>query len=1124
MAKSSSQQVVDFLIEIVSSLLPKSTDDIAKSVIGVFRDQSGNLLKKQHLKRELLEATQKAESNFKELAKEQLKNDELTQAVASFPLFDRKSFQSMLRSLPEHLKEEYLAQHVEIYITDDRKGKFTPAELCEGITIYLNCLRKELLKVDGYTEIIAQFATLRIDAQTAQIDAKIEQIHRTLDASNLKDGSKMGGSRSVEVHGDVINSTLITGDGNVVSINIDSKKIVTALFTVPKPVQDFTGREKELEQLRAVFLRGAVITGVSGGGGIGKTELARKLADEIKDDYPDARMSIDLLGTSEVPLSSEKVMRQLLEPFYPNQKLPDEFGQLKGIYQQTFSTRKALLVLDNAANAAQVRPLIPPAPSITIITSRRYFSLTEFGLKEPFSLDVLSVEESRRLLSITSAKLLEVPDEDKDRISRLCGYLPLALRVVSSLLNDHPDWTIEKLLSRLENEQTRLQSLRREDDQDLDVIAALSLSYQLLDPDLQRCFRGLGVFSAPFWKRSAEVVLGMKQNAEFLDRLVSRNLVNLKVNVSGYGNEYYLHDLTRLYAMMCLLAEEKEMTESQMNYANHYFQLAEEAIGKYQKGNQHIRDSLNLFHAIWPHISSAWEYINTQAAQSSFVFEKARWVEANKWLSNFPGMCIYVFDLYLPRSQQLPILQTALDAAIRLDDKTSQCINLCNLGIAYSSLGKVHEAIQSFEKQLAISRDIANLGLESKALGNLGSEYIKLGKVVKGVEYQEKSLKIAQYLGDHRDEAISLNSLGGVYIALGDIQKAIKYRERALDIVQEICEKRLEGKFLGDLGYAYNSSGDSSKAIKFYEQALSIAHELGDRQYEVDGAHQLGNVYDSLGEFTKAIGYYEQALTIAREIGDRPREVEVLGRIGWVRNSLGEFPKAVEYYEQALTVARELGIRHEEGMLLGYLGYVNSYSGKTHEAIELYEYALVIAREIGNRKYEGEWLGQQGYNYNKLHNSPKAIEYLEKALAIAREMGSRRDEGKWLGQLGYTHNTLSDSRKAIEYINQALNIARELADRQHEGEWLGQLGIVYRKLGDSQNMIRYYKMALDIALEIGDKKQEMIWLNQLRYAYGSSGKILNIIKYHLKKLKIWVTHLTSNQMVKSGRSRETKKH
>ena len=311
---------------------------------------------------------------------------------------------------------------------------------------------------------------------------------------------------SIRADGNVTGSVLIAGNENQVTVQLEQLKTASSLFTIPLPVTDFTGRDDELKELKASFANGAIITGVSGGGGIGKTELARKLAQDIAGDYPDARMSIDLLGTSQTPMPCEETMRRLIEPLYPNQKLPDDSNQLKGLYQQTFGKVKALLLLDNAADAHQVRPLIPPAPSAAIITSRQHFTLSEFGLT-PLRLDVLEIPDARTLLRSASDKLKEASDKELDELSTLCGRLPLALRVAAALLNDS-NWTLDTLINRLKDERTRLERLRRDNDQDLDVEATLSLSYQLLDDDLKKYFRMVSVFTAPFPNISAQAVWG----------------------------------------------------------------------------------------------------------------------------------------------------------------------------------------------------------------------------------------------------------------------------------------------------------------------------------------------------------------------------------------------------------------------------------------------------------------------------------------------------------------------------------------------------------------------------------------------------------------------------------------
>ena len=626
MAKSASEQAADFLLEFLPDLLPKPVDSAAKAAVSTFKDQLDALLAQPRIKKELLEAAQQAERNFHTEARKQMKSDELVQAVASFPLFDNALFQCSLAKLPEHLNEDFLARDLQGLIADDWKGKFTPNELREGVVIYLNCLRVQLLKVDGYADLVTRLAILRTDDRTEQI---------------LK----------------IVNE-LLALVGKLLERTAAPTTIAATLFTIPPPMTDFTGRDEELKKLKGSFANGAIITGVSGGGGVGKTELARKLAQDIAPNFPDARMEINLMGISEIPLTSEEAMRRLIEPLYPN--------QLKGLYQQKFGKFKALLLLDNAADAHQVRPLIPPAPSVAIITSRQHFTLAEFGLKEPLRLDVLEFADARTLLRSASEKLKEAPDKQLDELSSFCGRLPLALRVAASLLSDSPNWTPGNLIDRLKDERTRLERLKREGDQDLDVEAALSLSYKLLDDNFKKYFRMVSVFTAPFLNFSTKAVWGMSDEDDLegvLNKLVNRSLLNVLPSPlrEGQGSEvlwlYTLQDLTRLFGTKRLLENTEETQETIVRHAEHFLEWASFAEYEYLKGGEHIVTALGLFRFIWPHLFAAYERLLPE--QKYFP----RPASADKWLSDFPGKCAYVMDLHLPPRLKIPILQNALGAS-----------------------------------------------------------------------------------------------------------------------------------------------------------------------------------------------------------------------------------------------------------------------------------------------------------------------------------------------------------------------------------------------------------------------------------------------------------------------------
>ncbi len=669
-----------------------------------------------------------------------------------------------------------------------------------------------------------------------------------------KDRKRSAINAKIEIDGNVSGSNIIVGDGNTIRVE-PAQTVLASLFTIPPPVADFTGRAKELETLKTSFKNGAVITGLSGGGGVGKTELARKLAQELADDYPAARLEIDLRGASENPLPPEDAMRRLLEPFSPNKKLPDDPNQLRGLYQQTFTKHKSLLLLDNAADAAQVRPLIPPPPSAAIVTSRRYFSLSDAGLSEPLRLEALTEEEARDLLHAASPKLRNAPADEVNRLAALCGRLPLALRVAAALLEDRPDWRPADLLARLADERSRLKRLKRDSDPDLDVEAALNLSYALLDDDLKARFRQLGVFPAPFLKISAAAVWfgtvhgppsAVSETDDLLGKLITRSLVNISSAPVGEGPAgealfaYSLHDLTRLFALARLEEDPAEAGQATLRHAEHFLEQASAADDLYQQGGEHILPALATFRFLYPHLSAAFARLAARPADPA----------ADRWLSDFPGKCIYLLDLHLPPREYIPLLEAALAASRRLGDRKDEGI----------------------------------------ALGNLGSAYLSLGDARKAIEFYEQCLTLHREIGDRRGEGNDLGNLGLAYAALGDARKAIEFYEQALAIDREIGDKRNEGNWLGNLGNAYAALGDARKAIEFYEKRMEIAREIGDRRGEGNALANMGAAYKTLGEKDKARALWGQALAIYRAIeSPHARTVE-----GWLARLDGEEPEKSE--------------------------------------------------------------------------------------------------------------------------------------------------------------------------------------------------------------------------------------
>ena len=746
-------------------------------------------------------------------------------------------------------------------------------------------------------------------------------------------------------------------------INITLPDPARALHQLPSPPTDFVGREEELRTLLAAFDSGqgkvgggaaVVISALSGQGGVGKTTLALKLAEALKPRYPDAQFYLDLRGTSERPTPPREAMASVIYAHHPTAKLPEDEAQVAVLYRSLLSGQKALVVLDNATDDKQVKPLLPPAGCGLIITSRRLIALP--GLR-PQTLDVLSEEEAVELLVAIAPRLGHPPvphpaphpstagdgiapspsaqDATAIEIARLCGYLPLALRAAASLLLVTPDLDPTDYAASLRDERTRLERIGAEG-VEVSVEASLNLSYAALSADAARVFRALAVFPDTFDAAAEEVVAEDSAHAH-LSELARRSLVLYNPETKRYR----LHDLTRLFAAKRL--SDDEGYAAQKRHAGYYESVLRAANKLYMQGHDSIQHGLGLFELEWRNIQAGQAWAATNATIED---------DAARSCSDYPDAGAYLLNLRQHPREQIRWREAALAAARRMKNRGAEGVHLSNLGIAYADLGETRKAIEFYEQALVIDREI----------------------------------------GDRRSEGRVLIGLGVAYANLGETRKAIEYHEQALVIDREIGDRRGEGAVLGNLGVAYKNLGETRKAIEFYEQDLIIAREIGDRRGEGTVLNNLGYAYDALGETRKAIEIYEQCLAVLRDIGDHRGEGVVLVNLGIVYKNLGEARKAVEFYEQGLTIAREIGDHRGEGSALGNLGNAYVNLGETRKAIEFYEQQLTIVREISDRRGECNALFNMSLALDKLGERMRAIACAEGALKIFEQIESPHTE------------------------------------------------------------------------------------------------------------------------------------
>jgi len=720
------------------------------------------------------------------------------------------------------------------------------------------------------------------------IDGNANGADRDAVRTALNTGVLITGERAVAIGGNASDVIITTGDQNIVFSlkDADAAAVLTALSSialtrlheVPRPPADFTGREDELKELLAsIDIGGVTISGLQGMGGIGKTALALKLIELLKPRYPDAQFFLDLKGASTQPLTVAEALAHVVRAYHPVAKLPESEIELRGLYLSVLEGKRALLLMDNAASAEQVGPLIPPAGCLLLVTSRQHFTLPGLVAK---TLDTLTTAEACALLMTIAPRIGAWASE----IAALCGHLPLALRLAGGALVKYMNLKPEDYARRLQDQQQRLQLIE----------ASLSLSYELLSEELRQRWRWLAVFPNSFAEEAAAAVWGsaVDHAQQTLGELIVGSMVEWNETVSRYR----LHDLARLFADTKLSDEERDIGFKR--YATHYKEVLRAAHVLYLEGGVALARSLALFDLEWGNIQAGHSWV---AVQDVEVDE-----DVARLGMDYPIMGMNILLLRQHPRDRIRWLEIAFACAQRLKDRANEGYALGNLGNAYADLGETRRAIQFHEQALRIVREFRNRRAEGTILGNLGLAYADLGETQRAIEFYEQQLTIAREIRDRRSEGNALNNLAIAYAALGEIKRAIEFYEQQLTIAREIGDHRSEGAALGNLGIAYKNLGETKRAIEFYEQQLTIAREIGDRKVEGYALGNLGTAYVVEGKPDRAIQFYQQRLTIAREIGDRRGEGNALWNMSRPLNQLGERAQAIQHAEQALTIYEQI--------------------------------------------------------------------------------------------------------------------------------------------------------------------------------------------------------------------------
>jgi tetratricopeptide (TPR) repeat protein/transcriptional regulator with XRE-family HTH domain len=663
------------------------------------------------------------------------------------------------------------------------------------------------------------------------------------------------------------------------------------------PVADFVGRAAEIQAvlatLQTAFQSGriaAAISGVQGMGGVGKTELAYVVAQELRDTFPDAQIVLQLQGASLSPLTPEQALQNVIRAFTPEATLPDDIAALEGLYRTQLHARRVLILADDARDAAQVRPLLPPPGCALLVTSRQRFNLP--GMVS-LALEQLPPEAASTLVRAICPRM---SPEEAAALARACGYLPLALRVSAGILHNDPALPVPAYLDRLADDRQRLALLSDPDDPQLDVAAALALSYALLDRPAQAVFRQLGVFVADFSTELAAQVMeaeGPGDAAEALRGLLRRNLVQYEPERARWR----LHDLVRDLARQRLeTAGEAEAAERR--YARAAVRLAAQIQERYLAGGDTALLALAQFDAERPHIDAAqsWAERHVETPDGDQLLIES------VFAARFIGLIRYD-----RRQRGIPHWEGARRAAQRLGDRATEARALGNLGLAHHHLGEPHRAVGYHEQALVMLRELGNRRGEAMALLSLGMASQELGRPQTAIGYLEQSLAAAGALGDRALEGQALGSLSLAYRELGELRIALGYAEQDLAIARELGDRHSEGTALGNLGCLQIDLGDTQRGRATCAAAVGIAQAIGDLRQEGASLGQIARVEALQGATDTALASLTRALALLHDSGDRWAAAEARWWVGLALAQQGAYEHALAPLRAAVAYQQEIG-------------------------------------------------------------------------------------------------------------------------------------------------------------------------------------------------------------------------
>jgi tetratricopeptide (TPR) repeat protein/transcriptional regulator with XRE-family HTH domain len=823
----------------------------------------------------------------------------------------------------------------------------------------------------------------------------------------------------------------------------------SVLRTLPRDSATFTGRTSRLEELMNSIDReiaaGRVlpIHAVDGMAGVGKTVFMVHTAHQLADRFPDGQLFIPL--HAHTPGATAADPRSLLgdllidEKVVPSQ-IPDSLEARADLWRSRTAGRRMLVLLDDASGSEQVRPFLPSAPgSLVLVTSRR--RLRGLDGIAPVSLELLSDREAASLFVRVAARPGLSPDDSAvGKLTELCDYLPLAIRMVAGRLSGHDGWSPGDLIPELTAASGRLDSLY---DEELTVAAAFDLSCRDLAEEQRELFRLLGAQpGADADAHAAAALLGadLTVATRLLRDLEDHHLIDEPVH-----GRYRMHDLVREHAQALTGSDESGQARAAAAVAR----LLDFYLSTAGEVSRHLARTTPVYapaaarpprgRRVLPNRDAAVAWMRDELGN---LIAAVHWAAARGWPQAvaLPAAMHAYLERYGPWSTALELHALAAATADRLGDGPGAAAAQGNLGHMLLQTGDYPGAERALRQALDAYRHLGSARGQADMLTELGRLRYRASDRAGALAAFAEAMELYRSLDDQFGQASIQNDRGRLCQFTGDVDGAERAYKEALDLYVQLGDSAGQAAVLNDMGRLSYSTSDYGHAAELLTRARELYVQLGDLMGQANTLDSLGVLRYITGDFPGAVSAHAQSRDLCSRLGHRAGLANTLDNLGRVRWRLGDYPGAVAAHQQALALYRDLGQYLGQANALISLGRAHYEEGDLASALVALEQALQLSR--GNDYLQGEAnvLDGLGRVRHAERDYPSAIGCYQQALLLYRDEHDRQGEAETLSHLADTLIATGRLSEALSHLTSALSLAKECGAPVDEAEALERTG------------------------------------------------------------------------------------